>query len=448
MSGLRKRRTRTIDLILGGVCLAVVAAIVLVTVASYNKVFVPSDTVTLDAGNTGNALQKGSDVKLNGVPIGTVRAIRPVPGGSQLTLGISPSAMNEIPADVVARLLPKTMFGERYVALVKPAAGLADATVAADTTSARLRPGAVIHEDTSAPALELQRVFDRLLPLLRSIQPDKLAAMMGSLAEALHGHGNDIGRSLSQWASYLHKLNPHVPAMADDFARLADVARTYDAAAPDLISALDNLVITGRTLAARNNQLLNLYATVINSSNTATGWVANNENTITVLSAQSRKALTAIAPYASEFPCVFAAARAYIPRMDKLLGKGTNEPGIHVKLSIVASRGKYLPGRDAPVWQHGKRPKCPYVTGQTGTRPARVTGAGAQPIQIAPPADAELQRQLLNEGAGLGEVNSPAENQMIAELLAPGAGLSPTAYPRWASLLVGPLLRGRAVAVQ
>jgi len=435
---MRRASTRRLDLLLGLGCLAALAGMAFVAIASYNKAFVPSDTVTLDAGTTGNALQKGSDVKLNGVPIGTVRAIEPVAGGARLTLGIDPSAMAQIPADVQARLLPKTMFGERYVALVAPS-----------PTTAHLAPGATIHEDMSQPAVELQRVFDEMLPLLRSIQPDKLASMMGSMATALHGHGNDIGLALSDWAAYLHKLNPHVPAMADDFARLADVARTYRSAAPDLIGALDDMVTTSRTLVARDHQLRDLYATVITSANTTQAWVADNRDTIQVLSDRSRKALDAVAPYASEFPCVFAAARRFIPRMDKLLGKGTNEPGIHVKLSIVAARGKYLPGRDAPVWQHGRAPRCPYVTGATGTQPARTaSGASAQPAAYAPPPNLALQRQLLADGAGLGQANSPAENQLIAELLAPGAGLTPATYPGWASLLVGPLLRGAGVVVR
>ncbi len=430
------RATRRIDLVLGLGCLAAIAGLALVAVASYNKVFVPSDTVTVEAGYTGNALQKGSDVKLNGVPVGTVRRIDPVPGGARLTLGIDPAVMKQIPADVVARLLPKTMFGERYVSLVAPA-----------PTTARLRAGAIVHEDTSAPAVELQRVFDEMLPLLRSIQPDKLASMMGSMATALQGRGNDIGLALSDWASYLHKLNPHVPAMAEDFARLADVARTYQSAAPDLVAALDSMVTTSRTMVADNDQLRRLYATVITSADTTQSWVAANENTIEILSDRSRRALTAVAPYASEFPCVFAAARKFVPRMDKLLGKGTDEPGMHVKLSVVASRGKYLPGRDAPVWKHGRAPRCPYVTGQSGTRPTRTAESG-DPVAIAPPPNVQLQRQVLGAGAGLGDQNSPAENELIAELLAPGADLTPSRYPRWASLLVGPLLRGNGVVIR
>ena len=435
-----KRSMRAIDLLLGLGCLAAIAGLALVAVASYNKVFVPSDSVVLEAGYTGNALQKGSDVKLNGVPVGTVRAIKPVPGGARLTLGIDPSAMKSIPADVVARLLPKTMFGERYVSLV-----------ASSPSTPHLMAGDTIHEDSSAPAVELQRVFDKMLPVLRSIQPDKLASMMGSMAEALRGKGNDIGKAFTDWANYLHKLNPHVPAMADDFARLADVARTYQSAAPDLIGALDSMATTSRTLAAENDQLRDLYATVITSADTTTGWVTNNEDTIRILSDRSRKALQAVAPYAAEFPCVFAAARTFIPRMDKLLGKGTDEPGMHVKLSVVASRGKYVTGRDAPVWQHGKAPRCPYVTGKTGTQAARTASDSSvttAPAAIAPPPSSELQQRILGQGAGIGDANSPAENQMIAELLAPGAGLKPGTYPKWASLLVGPLLRGQEVVIR
>ncbi|RNL64838.1 MCE family protein [Nocardioides marmoriginsengisoli] len=428
-------RARRFDVVLGAIALLAVGALVLVAVLAYNRTFVRSDSVTLQAGALGNALQRGSDVKLNGVPVGWVSSITPIEGGANLQLDLDPSVMSQLPPDTTARLLPKTLFGERFVSLVRPTG----------TAGGGLETGDTIHEDMSAQAVELQQVFDELLPLLHSIQPEKLAATLGELASTLRGRGDDIGAALTAWASYLSKLNPHVPALAEDLGRLASVARTYDEAAPELIDALATMTTTTQTLVEERGQLQQVYSSVIGSANTTRGWVADNRDTIEVLAVQSRAALEAVRPYASEFPCVFKAARQFIPRMDKVLGKGTREPGFHARMSIVKARAKYLPGKDAPRYASGASPRCPYVTGQTGTRVARADESGPPSI---PPPPSELMQDRLAPTDGLGPANSSGENQLIAELLAPEAGVAPAEYPAWASLLLGPLMRGKGVVLR
>jgi phospholipid/cholesterol/gamma-HCH transport system substrate-binding protein len=440
----------------------------------YDKAFVHRTEVTLTTSSMGNALAKGSDVKYHGVPVGTVTAIVPAGQGARLTLALDPSVAKKLPSSTTALLLPKTLFGERYVDLVAPTGA----------TPSGLPAGATIAQDASDEAVQLQDVFDHLLPMLQALQPQKLAATLGELAAMLRGEGDAIGDDMASWAAYLQKLNPEVPQMTSDFAALGKVADTYADAVPDLLSALDTMTTTSATLASQQTQLSQVFATVTSAGDTSTGWMNDNSQTITVLSHQSRKALAAVAPYATEFPCLLKATADFVPAMDKTLGKGTKEPGMHVVLNVEPSRGKYVAGKDKPVHTTGG-PRCPYETGHTGTMPAPRTAASAdhpaadlagtptsnptsdptstptsapsrhvdqatddQPPTIpAPPSDA-LEQQVTSAANGLGQVNSPAENQMIAELVAPTVGLSPTAYPDWGSLLLGPLLRGAEVTLK
>lgn len=435
------RQPRLVDALLGVGYFVLIALFLLVAYAAYNKTFVSTTEVTLDAGTVGNALQDGSDVKLNGVPVGTVKHVATRPGGAKLTLALDPATAKTLPKDTTARLLPKTLFGERFVSLIAPKGS---------SGTARLAAGDTIDQDTSDQAVELEQVFDQLLPLLKSIQPDKLSATLGEMATTLRGRGTEIGDTMEDFSKYLHKLNPLVPTMAADFDKLGSVATTYSEAVPDLLSALDSMTTTSATLVKERTQLSDVYASVIASADTTRGWVADNQNTIEVLSAESRKALEAAKPYANQFPCLFKAAREFIPQMDETLGKGTAEPGMHVRLNVVASRGKYLPGKDAVKYSSGGTARCPYVTGQTGTQPAKVsslrtsTSAAGEPEAIAPP-----QTKMFSSLAatGLGDANSPGENELIAELMAPTLGMAPADYPDWGSLLVGPTLRNTKVTL-
>jgi len=111
---------------------------------------------------------------------------------------------NLIPADVTARLLPKTLFGEKFVSLVPP-------ENATDAGKARIAAGDVIPEDRSQSAREVEQVLNDLLPLLQAVKPQQLATTLGALSQSLSGRGAELGRTLVQLNSLLDGLNPSIP---------------------------------------------------------------------------------------------------------------------------------------------------------------------------------------------------------------------------------------------
>ncbi len=129
------------------------------SVRVYSKEFTESVSVTLRTDHVGNQLRQGSDVEAPRRAVGEVRAIRAVPGGAEIDLALEPDAVSRLPKDVTALLVPKTLFGERYVQLSIPD----------DSTAAPLSDGDVITQDRSRNAIELERVFDELLPVLTSV---------------------------------------------------------------------------------------------------------------------------------------------------------------------------------------------------------------------------------------------------------------------------------------
>jgi phospholipid/cholesterol/gamma-HCH transport system substrate-binding protein len=227
---------------------------------------------------------------------------------------------------------------------------------------------------------------------------------------------------------------------------------------------------SAKTLVDEQTTLRDVYASVIGTSDTTGGWVGRNHDTIVILSRESRAALRATAPYASQFPCLFKAVNDYIPKMNRALGQGTDEPGVHGVLQVIPIRTKYLAGKDDMHFTQGTPPpRCPYVTGQVGTTPAKpvtlggpdksdhrgtwpasstsTTDGEGDPPAIAPPPGSTVESHLLAL-TGLGEANSPGENELIAELIAPTQGMAPSEYPHWGSLLLGPTLRNTKVVLK
>ncbi|QGV77630.1 MCE family protein [Streptomyces ficellus] len=391
--------------------------LVRLSVAVYDKEFSRDATVTVLTGSAGNEMHRGAEVKLRGVVIGEVRDIRSEGAGARLTLAVDPGHLARVPADVTARMLPTTLFGERFVALVPPTVNPSPRTLAA---------GATIPQDRSANAIELEQVLDRLLPLLTAVKPEKLSASLTAVAQALEGRGEQLGRTLVTLEAHLKRLNPHLPALNRDIAHLVEVSRVYGDAAPGVLDALTDFTTTSGTLAAQQAQLARLYGTTTTSARDLTAFLRGNRDTIIRLSAASRPTLELLARHSSSFPCTLRTLAGFVPAMDKALGKGTGEPGLHVNVRTVPSLGRYVPGKDRPVYDATGGPHC-YAVPYTG-RPA--------------PAAAQAGDR------GLGLPNSPQENQLVNELIAPGLKADPQSLPDWSTVLTGPVFRGAEVTLK
>src|SRR5690606_28046195 len=104
--------------LLGVALLTVIVLFLWLTVAIYQGRFTPTVTVSLRTAHVGNQLLPQSDVKVRGLVVGEVREIRTNGDGAVVVLDLHPDKVHLIPRNTTARLLPKTLFGERYVALV------------------------------------------------------------------------------------------------------------------------------------------------------------------------------------------------------------------------------------------------------------------------------------------------------------------------------------------
>jgi phospholipid/cholesterol/gamma-HCH transport system substrate-binding protein len=366
--------------VLGLVFAALLVGLCGLSVAAYREVFTPRVTVLLRTDHVGNQLQVESDVKLLGVPVGEVRAVRSRGDGAEVELGLDPEQVDRIPADVSARLLPKTLFGERFVSL-EPAgresverepvelesAGREPAGTGARAGevgagrvgSGPIRDGDVIEQDRTSTAIELERVLSGLLPTLQAVRPDKLATALTSVAQALDGRGEQLGRTVVALDAYLRELNPHLPVLTEDITKFADAADLYADAGPDLVRALADATEVSRTIAERRADLDAVYANLTTASADLTGFLTAHGGTAVDLADRARPSLELLATYSPEFPCVLSAVNALRPRVDEVLGKGTDRPGLNARVTVVPPGEAYLPGRDEPVIRPGGTPHCP-----------------------------------------------------------------------------------------
>jgi phospholipid/cholesterol/gamma-HCH transport system substrate-binding protein len=395
--GRAKLRRRAAGVLFG----LVLAALAWLSVALYQKQFTQVAMVTLYTTSAGNEMNLGAEVMVRGVQVGEVRQISADGSGARLELAIDPGVVGELPANVSAQMLPTTLFGERYVDLIPPA----------NPSPLPLANGSVISQDRSGDALELEVVLNNLLPLLRAVEPDKLSIVLNALGQGLRGRGAELGQTLTALNSYLGQLNPRLPALDSDIRELAGLARTYDQAAPGILSALNDFTATSQVVASERANLVALLANLTTTATDLRAFLAANEQNIIALSTDSPATLSILARYSPEFPCTLQDLVNFEPAIGKVLGQGTSEPGLHVNVTVVQPLGRYEPGKDTPVYGDDTGPHC-------------------YPVPFP--------------GITLNDGTSP----LIREVAALALGRPPAAVPGWSSLLVGPLYRGANVILR
>ncbi len=374
--------------------LVVLSLLVLLAVGLYQKAFTPTVRVALEADRAGNQLSVHADVKVRGVIVGEVRSIRSKGAGAVLQLALDPAKIARVPRNVQARLLPKTLFGEKEVQLVLPS-----------DPGPPIRGGDRITQDRSSTGLETERALDDLLPVLRALDPVSLSATLNALSAALRGRGDRLGNNLALNAAYLSRINPALPTLGQDMQGLADLSNSTAAATPSLLETLDNLSFSSRSLVAQRAQFDDFLRTTTTFADSARTLVDANTSRFVDLARDSLPSLDLYAAYSNNYPCLLNRIAFSEKEGERTFGGG--QPGLHITVEVVKDHGPFVPGDE---------PK------NRDTFNARCYGLGPKPI-IPFPA-------YRNPQDGYRDSDPPED---------PGAGPGRLAAQSWfAPLVVGP----------
>ncbi|MEU5568824.1 MCE family protein [Streptomyces coeruleorubidus] len=403
----------------GVVFIAVLALLLSLSVAVYRQAFTPVVRITLEADSLGNQLDPRADVKLRGLLVGEVREVRADGTKATLDIALKPEHVAQIPSDVHARLLPKTLFGEKYVDLVAPRG----------SSGRPIRAGDVITQDRTRVGIEVQQLMNDLLPLLRTVQPGKLNATLSAFATALDGRGDRIGDNLTRVEAYLRRLNPHLPSLKEDIARFADVAEVYGDAAPDLMEILRNTVTTSRTIVEEKDRLAAALTTTATVAGTAEDFLDANGDRLITLGRVSRPTLELFARYSPQYPCLLAG----LVRQEKASEEAFRGGKMHITLEVVRPQGAYEPGEE-PRYGERSGPNCRDLPNPPVPAPGAHLDDGSK--KASP-----------SSGGPLGVSATRAEQRAVGSLVAPVLGVPADEVPPVATLLFGPMARGTAVSV-
>ncbi|MFP5335638.1 MAG: MCE family protein [Actinomycetes bacterium] len=410
--------------------LVVLALLIGLAIASYAKVFVPVVRVTLETDRIGNQLAEHADVKVRGLIVGEVRDIATDGRTARMQLALDPDHVELIPANVEARLLPKTLFGARYVSLVVPP----------EPADRHIRAGDVITQDRSETAIELARVLDEALPLLTTVPPQDLAVTLNALAGVLDGRGERIGQNLSLVDDYFTRFNPALPTLQQDISGLADLASLYADTAPDLLRMLRSQAVTASTLVEKEDVLASFLAGTAGFARTTNTVLTENEARIIRLGRVGRPTMELLAEYSPIYPCLNQGMAAWVPRISDAF----NSQGLHITLEVVPQRPGYAPGEE-PRFADDRGPDCFDLPAPSGSQDDPFGGFRADDGSQGPDQYTFSRVPAALAGPTSGLAGTPAEQRVVGALLAPALGTDAADVPDIGTLLFGPLARGTEV---
>lgn len=326
--------------------LTAMALLVALSIAVYQKAFTPVTSVRIHADRAGLQLARFGDVRVHGALVGDVRTIEQDGEEAVITVALRPEAARTIPGNVSVEILPTTLFGQKFVELVPPETG-------ASTTP--LRDGDVIPASRVRTNVEIQAILADLFPLLRAVRPADLNATLYALAHALTGKGDDLGETLETLDDYLRTMNQHLPQLRTDMRLLADVARTYQLAAPDLVRLLRNATVSARTLVQRKDELAQTLRAVTGLSASTRHTLSENEVRLRDQGRYGVPILSLLDTYSPQMPCLLQGLAAQREDTANVFQDGI----IHQTLELGApQRGAYT-AADSPVYgEVGHGPWC------------------------------------------------------------------------------------------
>ncbi|WP_121253401.1 MCE family protein [Nocardioides ferulae] len=424
--------------ILGVVFLALVVLAVYATYATFTKKFVDYDEVTLETSNIGLQLPMRADVKIRGVIVGEVLDLESTGEGAEITLGLFPDKREIIPADVTGSIVPKTLFGEKYVSLVVPDGAAADPIAEGDVI------------ERTQVATEVEEVLSDLYPLLRTVQPAELNMTLNAIATALEGRGERLGENLETLDSYLKRFNPLIPDLVEDLQLTAEVSDVYAEVLPEVSQILRDSITTSGTLEDREAKLQALFADVTSFSGTARGFLADNGDNIIRFGRINQLALRVLAKYAPEFPCLTQG----LVNAGKLQAEAFRGSTLHIVLETLPNQPRAYNVNDQPRVGEDRGPNCLHLPNPPWSQenPLRhvpnlddgvdePTGKGVMRAATGWAATAGI-------GSGYGLGSTPGESALLKSLLGPGLGTTAEDVPDLGVLLVGPMAKGAEVSLR
>ena len=253
----------------------------------------------------------GTEVKMRGVNIGTVRAIELLPDG-RVEVRFSIRDGVRVPATAEARIEPLSVFGPKFVDVV-PGAG--------EGSGPMLAPGAQLAKATTGT--DLTDVLDEAGSLFDAVDATDLVTIVSETARALTGRGETLGRGIDAGSELAEVAHSQRHLIAPFLADVETVAGTTAARSGRFLDGLDDYEVVARLVADHAEELVDLLDATGTLATRGSSFVADSAGDFDLTVRAMARIMRTVHDDRERIPSTFDAVGAFFD----MLGAGMRLPG-------------------------------------------------------------------------------------------------------------------------
>jgi phospholipid/cholesterol/gamma-HCH transport system substrate-binding protein len=417
-------RERLNYLVRGAVAFTLALGVAAVMVLRGTGALDRTEDVFVEVPSAVGLVNAGAPVRYLGVDIGRIASIEAGATESRVRLAIDVDASRTIPSDVLARVVPRTFFGDIYVELVTDTGE----ENAARGSSARTEAVALaevdsIAVDTGPEAVAMYDVFTRMSSVLEQMQPQEMAKALDALGRALDGNGETIGRTIDRLAATTDQLTPSLNGFIDATPQFVTVMESLQAATPDMVGMLSAATEVSRAIVEHRGDLADTMGAATLLAASVDGFTGPRLDTMITVTDSIGTILATTGADPDGLYATLANAETFGAAGARVFGSGRFD------ITAVPTFAGPLPytAADCPSYGSLTGANCnsPGNGSYSAAKPVINAAAEAGPLQL-------LEQQLRGEPAA-----APAE-QGTAEPTGPHAAVT---------ALLAPLFRGSEVRI-
>ncbi len=180
-------------------------------------------------------LKAGQDVRISGVPVGSVGAVKLNPDNT-VDVSFDVDKRYQLYTSTRAAVRYENLVGDRYLEITAGPGELR-----------KIPPGSTIPRENTQPALDLDALLGGLKPVLKGLDGAKINEVSSAVMELLQGQGGALSSLLSTTGAFTQNLAARDQLIGDVITNLNTVLGTVDEKGAQFDASVDQLqkLLTG-----------------------------------------------------------------------------------------------------------------------------------------------------------------------------------------------------------
>ncbi|CAN7626488.1 MCE family protein [Mycolicibacterium frederiksbergense] len=227
-------------------------------------------------------LDGGTDVRIAGVPVGTVDAVT-LNADNTVDVAFSLDKKYQLYTSTRAVIRYENLVGDRFMEITTGPGELR-----------KLPVGGMIGMEQTQPALDLDALLGGLRPVVKGLNGEQINQISGAILELLQGEGGALSRLLSESGTFSQTLGDRYQVISEVINNLNEVLGTIDAKSAEFDSSVDELQQLVSGLAAGRDPIAGAIPPLASTATDLTEMLADSRRPL-------QGVLENLRPLATEF---------------------------------------------------------------------------------------------------------------------------------------------------